>query len=152
MTGNTAKCKSSAIGSASQTKSVLPPRSRFHKGGASAGGGERTPAVPIRRSVHRDYVVCLECGRRGQMLKQHLTTGHGLAVDQYRARWNLTRDHPMTAPGYSERRSGLAKQVGLGRGRRSSREEPKPVAPEIPAAAQPPSRRRGRPRSAATST
>jgi len=60
-----------------------------------------------------------------------------LAVDQYRARWNLTRDHPMTAPGYSERRSGLAKQVCLGRGRRSSREEPKPVAPEIPAAAQP---------------
>jgi predicted transcriptional regulator len=114
--------------------------------------GERTPAVPIRRSVHRDYVVCLECGWRGQMLKRHLTTGHGLSVDQYRARWHLPREHPMTAPGYSERRSGLAKQIGLGRGRGASREEPEPVAPEIPAAPQPRSRRRGRPRSPTTLT
>jgi len=111
---------------------------------------ERTPAVPIRRSVHRDYVVCLECGWRGQMLKRHVATGHGLTVEQYRARWNLTREHLMTAPGYSEQRSSLAKQIGLGRGRSASREEPEPVAPEIPAAAQPRSRRRGRPRSAAT--
>ena len=79
---------------------------------------DRTPAVPIRRSVHRDYVVCLECGWQGQMLRRHLATGHELSVDQYRARWNLPREHPMTAPGYSERRSGLAKQIGLGRGRR----------------------------------
>jgi predicted transcriptional regulator len=113
---------------------------------------ERTPAVPIRRSVHRDYVVCLECGWRGQMLKRHLATGHGLSVDQYRARWNLSREHPMTAPGYSERRSGLAKQIGLGRSRRASREEPEPVAPEPLAAPQPQSRRRGRPRSATTAT
>ena len=98
---------------------------------------KRTPAVPIRRSVHRDYVVCLECGWRGQMLRRHLTTSHGLNVDQYRARWNLPREHPMTAPGYSERRSGLAKQTGLGRGRRASREAAEPVAPETPAAAQP---------------
>ena len=105
---------------------------------------ERTPAVPIRRSVHRDYVVCLECGWRGQMLKRHLATGHGLSVDQYRARWNLPREHPMTAPSYSERRSGLAKQIGLGRGRGASREEPEPVAPETQAAPQPQSRRRGR--------
>ena len=113
---------------------------------------ERTPAVPIRRSVHRDYIVCLECGWRGKMLKRHLATGHGLTVEQYRARWNLTRQHLMTAPGYSEQRSSLAKQIGLGRGRgrSASREEPEPVAPEIPAAAQPRSRRRGRPRSAAT--
>ncbi len=82
--------------------------------------GERTPAVPIRRSVHRDYVVCLECGWRGQMLKRHVATGHGLTVEQYRVRWNLTREHPMTAPGYSEQRSSLAKQIGLGRGRRAS--------------------------------
>jgi predicted transcriptional regulator len=81
---------------------------------------ERTPAVPIRRSVHRDYVVCLECGWRGQMLKRHVATGHGLTVEQYRARWNLTREHPTTAPGYSEQRSSLAKQIGLGRGRRTS--------------------------------
>src|SRR5215469_6791091 len=84
---------------------------------------ERTPAVPIRRSVHRDYVVCLECGWRGQMLRPHLATGHGLSVDQYRTRWKLPRDHALTAPGYSERRSSLAKQLGLGRGRRRSRQE-----------------------------
>jgi predicted transcriptional regulator len=64
---------------------------------------ERTPAVPIRRSVHRDYVVCLECGWRGQMLRRHVATGHGLSVEQYRDHWNLSREHPMTAPGYSER-------------------------------------------------
>jgi predicted transcriptional regulator len=106
---------------------------------------ERTPAVPIGRSVHRDYVVCLECGWRGQMLKRHLATGHGLTVEQYRARWNLSRAHEITAPGYSERRSGLAKQIGLGRGRRPSLEEPEPIPSEIPAAPQPRSRRRGRP-------
>jgi predicted transcriptional regulator len=102
---------------------------------------ERTPAVPIRRSVHRDYVVCLDCGWRGQMLRRHLTTSHGLNVDQYRARWNLSRDHPMTAPGYSERRSTLAKQAGLGqaRFRRGSRTT---AAPETPT----PRRRPRRPR------
>ena len=104
---------------------------------------ERTPAVPIRRSVHRDYVVCLECGWRGQILKRHITTGHGLTVAQYRARWNLSREHPMTAPAYSERRSGLAKQIGLGRGRRTS--DADTPAPEPAVAAKPSSRRRGRP-------
>jgi predicted transcriptional regulator len=108
---------------------------------------ERTPAVPIRRSVHRDYVVCLECGWHGQMLRRHLTSRHGLSADQYRARWKLPRDHPLTAPSYSERRSGLAKQLGLGRGRRRSREEAEAVAPETAPAPQPRSRRRGRPRS-----
>jgi predicted transcriptional regulator len=110
-------------------------------GPAPEAGGERIAAVPIRRSVHHDYVVCLECGWRGQMLKRHLATGHGLIVEQYRTRWNLTREHPMTAPGYSERRSGLAKQIGLGRGRRASREQPEPVAPEKPPEAPPRSRR-----------
>ena len=113
---------------------------------------ERTPAVPIRRSVHPDYVVCLECGWRGQMLRRHLVTGHGLSVDQYRGRWKLPRDHPLTAPGYSERRSSLAKQLGLGRGRRRSREEAEAVEPEPPAAPQRRSRRRTRSRSATTAT
>jgi predicted transcriptional regulator len=119
---------------------------------AAEVNGNRTPAVPIRRSVHRDYVVCLNCGWRGVTLRRHLTSCHGLSVDQYRARWNLPRDHPMTAPGYSERRSGLAKQLGLGRGRRASGEEPEPAAPETPATPQSGSRRRGRPRSATTSS
>ena len=104
---------------------------------------ERTPAVSIRQSVHRDYVVCLDCGRRGQMLKRHLATGHGLSVEQYRVRWTLPREHPMTAPSYSERRSSLAKQIGLGRGRgrRASREEPESAAPKTVPAPQPRSRR-----------
>jgi len=108
---------------------------------ATEAEGERTPAVPIRRSVHRDYVVCLECGWRGLMVRRHLATGHGLTVEQYRARWNLPREHPMVAPGYSERRSDLAKQIGLGRGRRVSCQDPEAVAPEGPAAAQTRSRR-----------
>jgi predicted transcriptional regulator len=118
----------------------------------SEAGDKRTPAVPIRRSVHRDYVVCLDCGWRGQMLRRHLSTGHGLTVEQYRARWNLPPEHPITAPSYSERRSGLAKELGLGRSRRASREEPEPIAPETPAAPPPPSRRRGRSRRTMTAT
>ena len=78
---------------------------------------ERTPAVSARQSVHRDYVVCMDCGWKGSMLRRHVTTAHGLTTDEYRARWNLKPDHPITAPGYSERRSTMAKQIGLGRSR-----------------------------------
>jgi predicted transcriptional regulator len=77
---------------------------------------ERTPAVSIRRSVQHAKVTCLECGWAGSVLRRHLTT-HGLTVDQYRARWNLPLDHALVAPAYSERRSGLAKEFGLGRTR-----------------------------------
>jgi predicted transcriptional regulator len=111
---------------------------------------DRTPAVPIRRSVHRDFVICLECGWRGQMPRRHIATAHGLSIDQYRARWSLPREHPMTAPGYSERRSSLAKQISLGRGRTTSHEGPEPVAPEASAATQPRPRRRGKPRTTST--
>jgi predicted transcriptional regulator len=82
--------------------------------------GPRTPAVPIRQSVRRDYVVCLDCGWRGHMLRRHITTAHELTAEEYRTRWNLPWEHPLVAPAYSERRSGLAKQLGLGRGRRKS--------------------------------
>ena len=107
----------------------------------------RTPAVPVRRSVRRDYVVCLECGWRGQMLRRHVTTAHGLTVAEYRARWNLPADHAMTAPAYSERRSTMAKQLGLGRGRASGEIA---TVPEAAAGTAPPSspKRRGRPRTA----
>src|SRR5437762_2795988 len=80
----------------------------------------RTPAVPIKQSVRRDYVVCLECGWRGHMLRRHITTAHGLTAEEYRKRWNLSWEHPLVAPAYSERRSGLAKELGLGRGGRKS--------------------------------
>jgi predicted transcriptional regulator len=77
------------------------------------------PAVPIRRSVQHDYVVCLECGFHAQALRRHLRGAHGLEVAQYRARWNLPADHLITAPAYSDRRSIMAKAIGLGRRRAS---------------------------------
>jgi predicted transcriptional regulator len=85
------------------------------------------PAVPIRRSVQQDYVVCLECGFHGQMLRRHLRVQHGLSVDEYRARWNLQSDHPVIAPAYSQRRSEIAKEIGLGR--RLVPVEPPPTPP-----------------------
>jgi predicted transcriptional regulator len=76
-----------------------------------------TPAVPIRRSVQPDYVVCLECGFRAVTLRRHLRVAHELEPAAYRARWKLATDHALTAPAYSERRSTMAKQLGLGRKR-----------------------------------
>jgi MucR family transcriptional regulator, transcriptional regulator of exopolysaccharide biosynthesis len=89
------------------------------------------PAVPIRQSVTRDYVVCLECGWRGFTLGRHLSTRHGLTRNEYRARWKLPRNHALTAPAYSERRSEMAKNLGLGRRagrgrRRRARSRPTP--------------------------
>jgi predicted transcriptional regulator len=77
----------------------------------------RTPAVPVRRSVQRDHVVCLECGFRGKTLRRHLGTRHGLQTAEYLRRWELPSDHPLTAPAYSEQRSTMAKELGLGRKR-----------------------------------
>lgn len=76
----------------------------------------RAPAVPIRQSVRPNYVVCLECGRRAKMLRRHLQDTHGLSPEQYRSRWRLSSDYPLTAPAYSEQRSAMAKEFGLGRG------------------------------------
>jgi len=80
-----------------------------------------TPAVSVRRSVQRDAVICLDCGWKGKMLRRHLNTRHGLSAELYLRRWNLASDHPLTAPSYSEQRSNLAKELGLGRGGRRSR-------------------------------
>jgi predicted transcriptional regulator len=77
---------------------------------------ERTPAVPIRQSIRPQYVVCLDCGWRGKMLRRHVNSAHGLTPEQYRVRWNLSPDHALTAPAYSEARSTMAKKLGLGRG------------------------------------
>ena len=74
-----------------------------------------TPAVPIRRSIRPEYVFCLECGFRSQMLRRHLRVQHGLEPAAYYARWKLSPDHPITAPAYSARRSAMAKELGLGR-------------------------------------
>jgi predicted transcriptional regulator len=73
------------------------------------------PAVPIRRSVSDDFIVCLEDGKRFKSLKRHLRTHYDLSPDEYRARWGLPSDYPMVAPSYSQTRSALAKSHGLGR-------------------------------------
>ncbi len=73
-----------------------------------------TPAVPIKRSVRKATIVCLECGKSGKMLKRHLSTAHGLGVKEYRARWKLPSDYPMVAPNYAAQRSEMAKKIGLG--------------------------------------
>lgn len=88
-------------------------------GQVAATPAELTPAVPVRRSVQRDAVVCLDCGWKGKMLRRHLTTRHHLTGEQYLQRWSLPTDHPLTAPMYSEQRSVLAKELGLGRGGRA---------------------------------
>ena len=72
-----------------------------------------TPAVPIRQSVRADYVVCLDCGWRGMMLRRHLSAVHGVTAQQYRVKWSLPADHLVTAPAYSARRSAIAKQACL---------------------------------------
>jgi len=74
-----------------------------------------TPAVSVRQSVRQDYVICLDCGHRATMLRRHISTRHGLSPDEYLKRWGLRRDHPLTAPAYSEQRSATAKALGLGR-------------------------------------
>jgi predicted transcriptional regulator len=73
------------------------------------------PAVSVRRSVHQDYVVCLDCGYRAKTLRRHISTQHGLNRDEYLKRWGLRSDHPLTAPAYTERRSTMAKALGFGR-------------------------------------
>jgi len=81
----------------------------------------RIPAVPVRRSVQHNQVVCLECGFKGKTLRRHLNMRHGLQVSEYLRRWDLSSDHPLTAPAYSEQRSAMAKQLGLGRKRSRAR-------------------------------
>ena len=78
------------------------------------------PAVPVKKSVFADHIVCLEDGRKLKMLKRHLMTSFGLTPDQYRTRWGLPSDYPMVAPDYASHRSSLAKKIGLGTKPRAS--------------------------------
>ena len=82
---------------------------------------ELTPAVPIRRSVTDDYIVCLEDGKKLKMLKRHLMTHYNMTPDEYRQKWGLNADYPMVAPNYAEQRRTLAKSIGLGTKRRKSK-------------------------------
>jgi predicted transcriptional regulator len=75
------------------------------------------PAVPVRKSVFGDHIVCLECGKHFSMLKRHLMTDHNLSVQQYRSKWGLPMTYPLVAPDYAKVRSALAKKIGLGQKR-----------------------------------
>jgi predicted transcriptional regulator len=85
----------------------------------SEPAGVRTPAVPIRRSVQPDFIVCLEDGRRFKSLKRHLQARYGLTPEAYREKWGLPQTYPMVAPNYAASRSALAKAMGLGAGGRN---------------------------------
>ena len=85
-----------------------------------------TPAVPVKKSVFPDFIVCLEDGKKLKMLKRHLQTSYGMTPNDYRAKWGLPRDYPMVAPNYASTRSSLAKQIGLGRKTAQT-----PIEPEV---------------------
>ncbi len=79
------------------------------------------PAVPVKRSVFADHIICLEDGKKLKMLKRHLKTAYNMSPEQYRERWGLSADYPMVAPSYARHRSSLAKKIGLGTKPRAAR-------------------------------
>src|SRR6202140_3634887 len=84
-------------------------------GSAPVEAPRSEPAVPIKKSVFPDYIVCLEDGKKLKMLKRHLQNAYGMTGDEYRAKWGLPANSPLVAPNYAERRSALAESIGLGR-------------------------------------
>ncbi|KRA58553.1 MucR family transcriptional regulator [Caulobacter sp. Root655] len=105
-------------------RSAVPELIRSVHGALSALGAVQAPpvadrakpAVPVSRSVQRDYIVCLEDGKKLKMLKRYLRTHYDMSPEDYRRKWSLPGDYPMVAPAYAERRSDFAKQIGLGKG------------------------------------
>jgi predicted transcriptional regulator len=88
--------------------------------GAEEPVEELRPAVPVKKSVQPDYIICLEDGKKFKSLKRHLRTHYNLSPDEYRQKWGLPVDYPMVAPAYAESRSQLAKTMGLGQRRKAS--------------------------------
>lgn len=95
-------------------KSVYSTLSGLEKG-EDAALADLTPAVPIKKSVTPEFIICLEDGKKLKMLKRYLRSQYGMTPEEYRARWGLPLDYPMVAPNYAAQRSKLAKQIGLGR-------------------------------------
>lgn len=104
-------------------------RTLANVGGDSTGGIERPqPAVPIKKSITDDFIICLEDGKKLKMLKRHLKTAYNMTPEEYRERWGLPADYPMVAPSYAQKRSRLAKDIGLGtapRGKGRARKDKK---------------------------
>ncbi|HXV00822.1 MAG TPA: MucR family transcriptional regulator [Caulobacteraceae bacterium] len=89
-------------------------------GAEAVEAAPKEPAVPVRRSITADYLICLEDGRKFKSLKRHLRTKYNMSPEDYRAKWGLAKDYPMVAPNYAKARSDLAKQMGLGQGGRQA--------------------------------
>lgn len=95
---------------------VFNSLSNLDSGGADEPfRGHLKPAVPIKRSIMPEYIVCLEDGKKLKMLKRYLRTNYNLTPDEYRTKWGLAPDYPMVAPNYAKQRSDFAKNIGLGR-------------------------------------
>ena len=99
------------IGQVHETLYTLAQSSLQEDGAAT----RQKPAVPIRRSVNPDYIVCLEDGRKLKMLKRYLRAAFNMTPEEYRVRWGLPQDYPMVAPNYAKKRSDFAKKMGLGK-------------------------------------
>ncbi len=98
-------------------KSVYASLAGLNSPTEAVAKAKEKPAVPIKKSITPDYLICLEDGMKFKMLKRHLRATYGLSPDDYRARWGLGSDYPMVAPNYAKLRSALAKQIGLGKSR-----------------------------------
>lgn len=97
-------------------RSVHGSLSELGHGPAPAPREKQKPAVPISKSIQRDYIVCLEDGAHLKMLKRYLRSRFDLSPEEYRRKWGLPPDYPMVAPAYAERRSDFARKIGLGKG------------------------------------
>ncbi len=116
----TADLAKSYIGKNLVSSSELPDLiSQFHQSLTKLAGEAEAPkpepAISVRRSIKKDRIFCIECGKGHKTLKRHLRTAHDLTVDEYRERWNLSFDYPIVAPDYAAQRSKMAKKFGLGR-------------------------------------
>ena len=124
----TADIVSAYVGNNSVTAADLPALiqsvhralSGISSGAEAAETAPKEPAVPIRRSITPDFLVCLEDGRKFKSLKRHLRTKYNMSPEEYRAKWGLPKDYPMVAPNYAKARSDLAKQMGLRQGGRQA--------------------------------
>jgi len=122
----TADIVSAYVGNNSVSASELPGLiANIHAALSQVTGGvaevepePKEPAVPVRKSISPDFLICLEDGRKFKSLKRHLRTKYDMSPEEYRAKWNLPKDYPMVAPNYAKARSELAKQMGLGQGGR----------------------------------
>ena len=124
----TADIVAAYVGANSVSAADLPALIQsVHRALAGVAGGSdvaeaapREPAVPVKKSITPEYLICLEDGRKFKSLKRHLRTKYNMSPEDYRAKWGLPKDYPMVAPSYAKARSDLAKQMGLGQGGRQT--------------------------------